>query len=125
MKNLRFWIPTIVGALITPVFITVAMISTGAGHGSYTSMLIFYPAPSLIFFLQSESNGTWLIRVLDNFLVAIAVGAAIVQFPLYGFLVSYSRLKRGVIFLGLSKWIALLHVVISTLWLPIALLTKQ
>ena len=126
MKNLRFWIPTIAGALATPVFIMTALISTGAGHGSYTSLLVFYPAALLVLFLRSEgSTQGWLITVLDNILFAIAVGAAIVQFPLYGFVISYSRLKTRSVFLALCKWAALLHVVISIVWLPIALITRQ
>lgn len=126
MKNLSFWMPSIVGALATPVFILTALISTGAGHGSYTSLLVFYPAPLLLLFLNSEgSNHGWLLTIIDNIVIASAVVSALLQFPIYGFIVSYSQLKTRSLFLTACKWAALLHFGISIVWLPIALFTRQ
>ena len=76
LRSLIIWIG--IGVLITPVCVTLAVLSTGAGHGNYLFFVLFYPYTGLMM-----SSETELISIIVMF----------IQFPLYGALISIARLK--------------------------------
>jgi hypothetical protein len=112
MKNIRFWIPAIIGALVTPVclyFIGASASGSGAaGHAGagMGAMLLFYPLPSLVSMLSGE--GTRDNALLSLVLSRLAFAAMILQFPVYGFVISYANHKRR-LWLGLCAGVAWLH----------------
>lgn len=113
------------GALATPIFIGIAMVATGAGHGSFLSTLVFYPIPLLLLFLQPvDIDGVFLKGILDNIIMALAFVIAIIQFPAYGFIISYSGLKKDSKFWTMSKIIIWMHIIISVILLPYALIAR-
>ena len=125
MKNFRFWIPVIIGMLATPIFLGVALISTGAGHGSYLSTLIFYPLPLFLLFLQPVNiDDAFLKAILDNGIIAVAFGLAILQFPAYGFLISYSRTKTGSKLWTAIRIILGIHIIVCLALLPYAIIAR-
>lgn len=104
MKKIGFWIPCIVGALITPLFFYASTLSGGgaASHaGAGFQMILFYPIPFLpAIFLMGLVNNPSLI----NQLVSIfCIGLAVIQFPLFGFVFSYANLKKGSVFFFFDK----------------------
>jgi hypothetical protein len=128
MRNFRFWLPTIVGILITPVLLFMAAVSTGAGHGSYAAAIVLYPLSIVIMVLfagvaPSDAFATQTIQTISMVLI---IGLAILQFPLYGFVLSYARLKNrwwltvgaGIIYLHLFG-IALWAVIAGIMWLAV------
>jgi hypothetical protein len=62
MRNFRFWVPVIVGVLLTPVsyyFVTLsASISGALGHAeaSMVAMILFYPAPFFFMILLAGTS---------------------------------------------------------------------
>jgi Ankyrin repeats (3 copies) len=81
MKDNKYFAPVLVGILVTPVFCLFAMISAGAGHGSYVAAIVLFPFTLL---LASFIGG-------ENELVLIA--SAILQFPLYGIFLGYANTR--------------------------------
>src|SRR3954463_12663659 len=104
MRNIRFWVPAIIGAVVTIVSLYLA--TTGADHAGagLGAMLLFYPVP--LFTMMIFAGGHSADAFLSQSIQVLAVGAAIVQFPLYGFIISYAKLKR-------SFWLKLCVSVIS------------
>jgi hypothetical protein len=126
MKSFKFWIPTIIGGLITPLLLGAALISTGAGHGSYLSILVFYPIPLLLSFLQPvKIDDAFFKAIVENTIIALACGTAIIQFPLYGFIISYAKKKRGSRFWAICKVVAWLHIIVSLIVLPYTLIARK
>ena len=117
MRSLRFWIPPIIGVVITPLCFFAALASTGAGHGSYGAMFLLYPVPSAILLLFAGlSRDDSLVQKVSMFLV---FGIAILQFPLYGFVLSYARLK-DYWWLTMTAGIICLHIFGIAVWLVLA-----
>lgn len=126
MKKIGFWIPCIVGALITPLFFYASTLSGGgaASHaGAGFQMILFYPIPFLpAIFLMGLVNNPSLI----NQLVSIfCIGLAVIQFPLFGFVFSYANLKKGSVFFSLIKIIIGFHLIVSVLSLLLVLITVR
>ncbi|MDT5122510.1 MAG: hypothetical protein QOC96_1992 [Acidobacteriota bacterium] len=122
MRNFRFWVPTLVGAIATPFMIGIALVSAGVGHGSYFPMLVFYPLSSFLLFLQPHNlEDAFLQQILENILMALSFGLAIIQFPFYGFITSYANIKKDSAFLIVYKGIIWLHIVVSGIFVPIIL----
>ena len=121
MRNLRFWIPPIIGVLVTPVFVFAALVSTGAGHGSYAAAIVLYPASILILALFAGVRPTdaFGAQIIETISMVLAFGFAILQFPFYGFVLSYARL-RNVWWLTVGAGIIYLHLVGITVWVVIA-----
>ena len=124
MRNIRFWIPAIVGALITPLCLYAALVSTGAGHGGYGAMLLLYPVPTfiLVLFAGVAPDDAFLSQVIGALSKVLVFGGAILQFPSYGFILSYAKLKES-FWLLLCSGIIWLHIIIIGIWLVIALVT--
>jgi hypothetical protein len=99
MRNIRFWFPTIIGVALTPVCLYLIAASAsdsgasghaGAGMGA---MLLFYPLPafSIMLFAGRPSGDAFLPHVIS----VLGFGGMMLQFPLYGFIISYADLKRS------------------------------
>lgn len=126
MRSFRFWIPSIIGALITPIAVFAALASTGAGHGSYAAATVFYPMSLLILVLFAGARPTdaFNAQVIETISMVLVFGVAILQFPLYGFILSYARVKNfwwltvgaAVIYLHLAG-IAVYAVIAGIMWL--------
>ena len=124
MRNFRFWVPTIIGALATPVCFYLVF-DMGSGHATASghagagmgALLIFYPLPLFVMMLSAAgpSRDAFLSQVVG----ALAIGAAILQFPLYGFIISYAKLKRS-FWLKLCAGVVWLHIVAIVIGLVIA-----
>ena len=123
MRHIRFWIPTIVGALITPPSLYAALVSTGAGHGGYGAMLILYPVPTLtlLLFAGVAPGDAFLSQVVGTVSMSLVFGGAILQFPLYGFILSYAKLKESC-WLALCVGVIWLHLIGVGVWLVIAVI---
>lgn len=121
MRNLQFWIPTIIGTLITPVFLFAAAMSTGAGHGNYTAALVLYPLSLAVMFLFAgvAPADVFIAQIVDTISLVLIVSLAVLQFPFYGFTLSYARLK-GSSWATLGTLIIYLHLIAIVVWLVIA-----
>ena len=98
MKTLRFWIPVIIGALWTPVCLLLigasASESGASGHAGagLGATLLFYPIPAALMMLFSGASPEN--AFLSQLLSRLAFAAMLLQFPLYGFIISYAHLKQ-------------------------------
>ena len=121
MRKFRFWIPTAIGTLITPVLLFAAAISTGAGHGSYAAAMVLYPLSIAILFLFAgvASSDAFTTQIIQTISVVLVVGIAILQFPFYGFVLSCARVKDSW-WLTVSAGIIYLHLVGIAVWAVIA-----
>ena len=126
MRTIRFWIPTIIGALVLPAFYYLVIL-TAHGAGSHAGvgmglMLLVYPVPSftIMVFANSPSGDAFLSQIISG----LAVGAAIVQFPLYGFMTSYGRLKKSFL-LKICAGIIWLHIAVIVVVLAVALIQRS
>lgn len=115
MRNFRFWLPTILGTLLTPPLIFLAAMSTGAGHGSYAAATVIYP-PSMVIMVMLA--GVTVGGPLEVFSLGLVVGLAILQLPLYGFVLSYAHLKGG--WWLIAAAMIYLHLVVIVVWSVIA-----
>ena len=123
MWSIRFWIPAIIGALVAPAFYYLVTLTAhgadshaGAGMGL---LLLFYPVPLLIriIFSGNPSSDAFVSQIIS----ILAVGVGLVQFPLYGFVISYAKLKQSV-WLKLLAGVIWLHIVVIVVVLAIALI---
>lgn len=90
MNKFSFWIPCLIGVLLTPVFFYASTLSESgaASHaGAGFQMLFFYPIPFLVGGFISEVLG---------------IGVAAIQFPLFGFILGYANSKKGSILYSLE-----------------------
>lgn len=114
MKNIRFWIPLIIGVVLTPVCLY--LIGTSAGYSGASghagagmgAMLLFYPLPlfSMMLFAGGTSGDAFLSHVISR----LAFAGMVLQFPLYGFVISYANLKRH-LWLRLCAGVVWLHLI--------------
>jgi len=87
-----------VGAIIVAPAILAAIMSGGAGHGSYVAARVLFPFSMLLTRLEGEIG-------------PIAMGAGLLQFPLYGALVGRavaSKSERAVLFTAAAHVVAVL-----------------
>jgi hypothetical protein len=112
MEKPRFWILTAVGILLTPIFF---LASTYAGSGPDThagagfQILAFFPIPTII----GVEIGSWYISIV----------LAAIQFPLFGFILSYIREYTQSFLLSLLSAFIWLHIGISVLVLALMLVS--
>jgi hypothetical protein len=114
MRNIRFWIPVIIGALLTPACLYLIAKSAGgsgaSGHAGagMGAILLFYPLPvfSMMLFAGGPSSDALLSHVISR----LAFAAMVLQFPLYGFIISYANLKRH-LWLRLCAGVVWLHII--------------
>jgi hypothetical protein len=114
MRNTRFWIPAIIGVLLTPVCLyLIATSARGSGASGHAgagmgAMLLFYPLPvfSMMLFAGGPSSDAFLSHVISR----LAFAGMVMQFPLYGFIISYANLKRH-LWLRLCAGVVWLHII--------------
>jgi uncharacterized membrane protein len=122
MRTIRFWIPTIIGALVMPA-VYYLIVFTAHGPESHAGaglglILLFYPVPAFVLTtFVSPSNNTLVWQISS----AIAFGVAAFQFPLYGFIISYARLKQT-LWLRILAGIIWFHIIVIVIVLTIALI---
>lgn len=77
-------------------FLSTAL-STGAGHGSYAAAIVLYPLSMVILILFAGFVGfdAFATNIIQSISLAVVVGLAILQYPFYGFVLSYGRLKHS------------------------------
>jgi hypothetical protein len=80
MKSSKFWIPIALSFMVTPVFLYLGIASGGAGHGHYLLAKILFPFTML----STRAFGS---------IVAPFILLAIIQFPLYGFILGSANVK--------------------------------
>ena len=99
--------PIIAGVLITPVALFAAIASAGAGHGTYLWAKIFFPYTmiSSVFYQTSSAP-----RVLN---VLLWIVFPIVQYPLYGIILSLANRNRRTAFT--IAGLCVLHLAVVTL----------
>jgi hypothetical protein len=113
MRSIRFWIPVIIGALLTSIFFHFIDSSGGSGASGHAgagmvAMLLFYPLPVFcVILLGGGSAGDAFLSLMVNRLAFVGM---IFQFPLYGFIISYANLKRRW-WLRLAAAVVWLHLV--------------
>ena len=126
MNKTGFWIPCITGTLLTPLFFYASTLSDGgtASHaGAGFQMILFYPVPFLLaIFLIGPINSPSLI---NQFITALCIGLAVIQFPLFGFIYSFANYKKGSIFFLMIKILIVFHVVVSVLALLLVLISAK
>ena len=114
MRNIRFWIPAIIGALLTPVCLyLIAMSARGSGASGHAgagmvAIVLFYPVPvfSMMLFAEGPSSDAFLSHIISR----LAFAGMVLQFPLYGFIISYANLKRH-LWLRLCAGLVWLHII--------------
>lgn len=87
-----------IGAVIAAPAILAAIMSGGAGHGSYVAARVLFPFSMLLTRLEGEIG-------------PVAMGAGLVQFPLYGALVGRAvalKTDRAVFFAAAAHLVAAL-----------------
>lgn len=97
METFEFPKPIILSLIITPLALISAILSAGAGHGSYFLAKILFPY-------------TMLSTSLFESITTPFILLAIVQFPLYGLILAFVSVGKG-IKIGLSIiLLAILHI---------------
>ena len=120
MKKLRFWIPTIVGGLIiAPACLYLIAASAGeSGHAGagMGAILLFYPLPAALMMLAGGAapDNAFFSLLLSR----LAYSAMVIQFPLYGFTISYANLKRN-LWLRVCAAVVWLHLIVIVAGLAI------
>ena len=87
-----------IGAVIAAPAILAASMSGGAGHGSYVAARVLFPLSMLLTRLEGETG-------------TVAMGAGLLQFPLYGALVGRTvavKTGRAVFFAAAAHLVAAL-----------------
>lgn len=89
VKRQYKWLPLLLTLLLTPPCLLIAMVSGGVGHGDYTPAILLFPYATLFLALYERFAGFALFAVS----FAIGVLLAVIQFPVYGYVVSIYRWK--------------------------------
>lgn len=124
MNKIRFWIPSIIGAILTPLFFYASNLSdnSAASHaGGGFQILLFYPIPFLTGIVLRYNPNSF--SSSNQFVYVLCIGLAVIQFPLYGFILSYLKLKKGSIISILIFIIIGFHVLVSVLVLLLILIS--
>ena len=105
MKPFGFWKPVIVSLIVTPLALLLGIASAGVGHGDYFWAMVLFPYTMLsVFPFQS--------------ITAPFILLAIVQFPLYGFLLAFAGERKR---LGVSAIVlTIVHILAAALCLFLA-----
>ena len=81
--------PLVVSLIATPLFLLAAVASAGGGHGGYLLAKILFPF-------------TMLSTLVFGSIVVPAMAVAILQFPIYGFILSKASLKGNLLTLSVA-----------------------
>lgn len=88
----------------------------GAGLGL---MLLFYPIPSLILMTGTSSANAFLSHIITG----VAVLIAVLQFPFYGFVISYARVNKSMVVKG-ANVLVWIHIIVIAVVITIALIRE-
>jgi hypothetical protein len=94
MRLSALWRPVIISVILTPIFLFLAVISAGAGHGNYFFAKVLFPF-------------TMLSTIGFHSITAPFMLLAIVQFPIYGIVLG--RVRRRERLRRMSIWLITLH----------------
>jgi hypothetical protein len=125
MRSIRFWIPTLIGVVVLPIlYFLISLPSEGAAGHAGAGMgliLIFYPLPFALFIaLGADSSAA----SFGPLIKVVVYGVAFLQFPLYGFVISYARLRPS-LWLKICAGIAWFHIAIVVLVTVIVLIQAK
>jgi hypothetical protein len=81
MRISEFWKPLSISILLTPICLFLAVVSAGAGHGSYLLAKILFPLSMLS-------------AAAFNSITTLSMIFAVIQFPLYGLILGMAA-NRG------------------------------
>jgi len=96
MRLTAFWKPVIISVILTPVFLFIAVISGGAGHGNYFLAKVLFPFTMLSTYIFHSITGPFLLFT-------------IIQFPIYGIAIGRARRRER---RGLTTiWLISIHVI--------------
>jgi hypothetical protein len=84
MKTNRAVLCFVIGILVTPVAVFLALLSGGAGHGHYELAKLFYPYTML------------LTRYANDTITFPLILLALLQFPLYGAIIGLAAWKKPI-----------------------------
>jgi heme/copper-type cytochrome/quinol oxidase subunit 4 len=119
MNKIRFWVPSIIGVLLTPIFFYASTLTSrgAASHaGGGFQAICFYPLPILLAVVVSSSMDD---AFLQQVIRVICIGLAVIQFPFFGFMLSHAGTRQGSIFYALIKGVIWFHVIVSLIFLVI------
>ncbi len=105
MKTFGFWKPVIVSLIVTPLALLLGIGSGGAGHGDYFWAKILFPYTMLSTFLFESITAPFILL-------------AIIQFPLYGFILAFASERKR--FGSLVIVLAMAHILAAALCLFLA-----
>lgn len=80
MASRKFWTPLIASFIVTPIALLLGVGSAGAGHGDYKLAMILFPY-------------TMLSTTIFDSITPPFILLAIIQFPLYGFILGRANEK--------------------------------
>ena len=89
MKSAKFWIPFVLSLIVTPFFLYFGIASGRAGHGNYLLAKILFPFTML----STRPLGS---------IVAPFIVLAVIQFPLYGFILGAANGRNKILFCGVA-----------------------
>jgi hypothetical protein len=98
MASRKFWIPLIASFIVTPIALLLGVGSGGAGHGDYHLAMILFPY-------------TMLSTTIFDSITAPFILLAIIQFPLYGFILGHANEKGR--FVSIFILLCVLHCLAS------------
>ena len=80
LQTYKLRVPLYLGMAVTPVFVVLAVLSGGVGHGSYVLAIILFPYWAALVTMSDSIAlpGLWPLIVLP---------LALIQYPLYGHLI--------------------------------------
>src|SRR5438552_17357328 len=107
MKRIRFWLPPLMGLFVTPLIFFLLPYTIGPGPSHTPGLgqfLALYPAPMLLIIFFD-------LKPTESFSLETVIRAASwIQFPLYGFIVSYANLKKT-LWLKILAGIVWVHII--------------
>ncbi len=105
MNSFEFLKPVIVSLVVTPIALLLGIASAGAGHGDYIWAMILFPYTMLSVFPFRSITAPFIVL-------------AILQFPLYGFLLALARERKKLSTLAMG--LAAVHILAAALVLLLA-----
>jgi hypothetical protein len=86
-RSIAAWVSSglLLGIMLTPPALFLAVLSAGAGHGTYVFARAFFPLPMLA------------TRLTGNYISTPLIVAAVLEFPLYGTIAGCGLARRRMI----------------------------
>lgn len=107
MRSVEFWKPFIISIIVMPLAFLFAYISAGFGHGTYWGVKLFFPYSFATSFLYNPDAAPYFVNIF------LWVIVPIIQYPLYGLLLSFAGEKGWL--RRLAVGLAVAHIVLAML----------